>query len=74
MECVIYEKMDRRNTWKTGVDQKNKHSYQYFAIDFVKGLAASLPSHYQMGMIMYQEKIVKHLLVGSSYSMIEDSL
>lgn len=47
---------------------------QYDALEFVKGLVASLPSHYQIGMVVYQEKILKVVPIGSSYSAIEDGL
>ena len=47
---------------------------QYDALEFVKGLAASLPSHYQIGMVVYQEEILKMVPLGSSYSAIEDGL
>ena len=47
---------------------------QYDALEFVKGLAASLPSHYQIGMVVYQEEILKMVPLGSSYSSIEDGL
>lgn len=47
---------------------------QYNALEFVKGLAASLPSHYQIGMVVYQEEILKMIPLGSSYSSIEEGL
>ena len=47
---------------------------QYASVDFVKGLAASLPSHYRLGMIVYQEEVIKRIPLGSSYSAIEDEL
>lgn len=47
---------------------------QYSSFDFIKGLAASLPSHCRMGMVVYQEKVIKSVPLGSSYSAIEEEL
>ena len=47
---------------------------QYDALEFVKGLAASLPSHYQIGMVVYQEEILKMVPLGSNHSSIEDGI
>ncbi len=42
--------------------------------DFVKALSASMPKHYSMGLVSYQNEVCVSIPMGSSYSMIEDGL
>ena len=44
------------------------------AFDFINGLASALPSHYHMGLVVYQQEVIASLPLGSSPDMVEDAL
>lgn len=46
----------------------------YLVPDFVKALFASMPRHYSMGLVSYQNEVRISIPMGSDYSMIEDEL
>lgn len=52
---------------------QNVDSY-HKSVEFVKELAATLPSTYQIGLIAYRDEIVLSLPVGSSYDEIDKAL
>lgn len=46
----------------------------HLVFDFIKALSASMPKHYSMGFVSYQNAVCNMIPMGSSYSMIEDAL
>ncbi len=52
---------------------QNVDSY-HKSVEFVKELAATLPSTYQIGLIAYRDEVVLSLPVGSSYDEIDKAL
>lgn len=47
---------------------------QFAASEFIGGLAASMPDHYRVGVVAYQEEVILSLPIGSSYDEIDTSL
>lgn len=47
---------------------------QYLTFDFTKGLSATIPREYKIGIVAYNEEVCTRLPLGCSYAMIEDEL